>query len=175
VRVSGSRVRCSRLKFLALATIATLSIAPMASAHTAETAGSERLHIRRRARGQIGAPYRYGGTSPKGFDCSGFTRWVFRKHGARLPHNSFDQFRLAKHDGYRRIHKRKNLKVGDLVFHKTTGGGGRSRGHLHREGEIHLLHHILRRARAVDPRPLLLGAALGRRDAAPGNAQLTPV
>jgi cell wall-associated NlpC family hydrolase len=122
--MSGSHNYCSRLKFLAIATIAVLSfvaLAPMASAHTADTLGAEKRHIRRRARSQIGAPYRYGGASPKGFDCSGFTRWVYKKHGASLPHNSFGQYRLATRDGYRRVHKRKNLRIGDLVFHKTTG------------------------------------------------------
>ena len=79
-----------------------------------------RQHIRERARDQVGARYRYAGESPRGFDCSGLTRWIFEGHGARLPHSSMDQFRLARRDGYERIWKRKDLEIGDLVFHKTT-------------------------------------------------------
>jgi cell wall-associated NlpC family hydrolase len=56
-----------------------------------------------------------------------FTRWVFWGHGARLPRTSIDQFRLARRRGFRRIWKRTNLKVGDLVFHRT---GGRRVGHV---------------------------------------------
>jgi cell wall-associated NlpC family hydrolase len=83
------------------------------------TAQHERRHVRSRARSQIGAPYSYGGTSPHGFDCSGFTRWTFERL-SNLPHSSSAQFDLAQRRGYKRIWKRSRLKVGDLVFHHTT-------------------------------------------------------
>jgi cell wall-associated NlpC family hydrolase len=92
-----------------------------ADAHTFGRAAKERRHVKRRARSQIGADYRYGGSSPsEGFDCSGFTRWTYRRHGAGLPHSSMEQFRMAGENGNRRIWKRSRLKMGDLVFHKTT-------------------------------------------------------
>ena len=73
-----------------------------------------------RAKSQMGTDYRYGGGSPKrGFDCSGFTRWTFKKVTS-LPHSSMRQYKLGGHKGYRRIDKRKKLKRGDLVFFKTT-------------------------------------------------------
>nr|MDQ3958657.1 C40 family peptidase [Actinomycetota bacterium] len=91
-----------------------------ASAHHLEDYRRERDHVETRARGQVGAPYSYGGQSSSGFDCSGFTRWVFNGHGASLPHSSSAQYDLGTREGYRRIYKRSNLKEGDLVFHKTT-------------------------------------------------------
>ena len=99
----------------------TLVPSPPASAHVPPEWWKERRHIEKRAKSQLGASYRYGGGSPRGFDCSGFTRWTFAEHGAKLPHSSADQFRLARRNGYERIWKRKNVEVGDLVFHKTTG------------------------------------------------------
>jgi cell wall-associated NlpC family hydrolase len=119
----------------AIAAIALTTWAPGAQAHHLENHVKERAHVEARARGQIGAPYSYGGTSPGGFDCSGFTRWVFAQHGAVLPHSSYSQFEMGVRKGFKRVYKRSNLKEGDLVFHKTTSarvghagiyvGGGR--------------------------------------------------
>lgn len=89
-------------------------------AHTRDGARRQRAHVENRVRSQLGAPYSYGGSSPRGYDCSGLTRWTFKEHGANLPHSSMDQFNLGKRDNYRRIWKRRNLRPGDLVFHKTT-------------------------------------------------------
>jgi cell wall-associated NlpC family hydrolase len=105
----------------AAAVAALVGTTTPADAHSFDRAVRERRHVKRRARSQLGTDYTYGGSSPSsGFDCSGFTRWVFRDHGAALPHSSMDQFRLAGENRNVRIHSRRRLRVGDLVFHKTT-------------------------------------------------------
>ena len=78
-----------------------------------------RRQIEKRARKQIGTRYVYGGSSPSGFDCSGFTRWVFLRETA-LPHNAAAQFGLSGQGAYRRLWKKNKLEKGDLVFFDTT-------------------------------------------------------
>ena len=99
---------------------AVLFPASGALAHAPSNYRMERTHIESRARKEIGDPYRSGGTSPSGFDCSGFTRWVFAAHGASLPHSSSAQYALGARKGYERIHNRAKLENGDLVFFRTT-------------------------------------------------------
>jgi peptidoglycan endopeptidase LytE len=57
--------------------------------------------------------------SPGGFDCSGLTKWTFKRH-ASLPHSAGSQFRLAGERGAKRVWRRANLRKGDLVFFDTT-------------------------------------------------------
>ena len=114
---SITRARSMVLVGLVIAAL-IVSIVP-AQAHSPEWR-RERRHIKERGHNVVGSPYSYGGNSPRGFDCSGFTSWTFRDHGAALPRTSMDQFNLAGRDGYKRIWNRSKLEVGDLVFHKTT-------------------------------------------------------
>jgi murein DD-endopeptidase len=63
------------------------------------------------ARSQLGKPYRNRGASPQtGFDCSGFTRWVYLQHGVTLPRQSLDQYLTGEPV------KKNELQSGDLVF-----------------------------------------------------------
>ncbi len=64
----------------------------------------------------LGISYVYGGSSPRGFDCSGFTMYVFAKFGIRLPHQSERQMESGME-----IPAREELLPGDLVFFKTMG------------------------------------------------------
>lgn len=92
-----------------------------ADAHERRNFRRQRRHVESRARTQAGTHYAYGGETPRGgFDCSGFTQWVFRNHGARLPRSSVDQFRIGRYEKNKRIWKRRDLRTGDLVFFKTT-------------------------------------------------------
>ncbi|MDL2281218.1 NlpC/P60 family protein [Selenomonadales bacterium OttesenSCG-928-I06] len=61
----------------------------------------------------IGVPYVFGGTSPSGFDCSGFTRFVFARVGIDLPRMADSQYEY----GYKV--PRDSLRPGDLVFFTT--------------------------------------------------------
>lgn len=65
----------------------------------------------------LGTPYRRGGSSPKGFDCSGYVFYVMAKHGIVLPRSSSDMFRALD-----RIEPQA-LEPGDLVFFTTFRAG----------------------------------------------------
>ncbi|KPV55946.1 hydrolase Nlp/P60 [Paenibacillus sp. A3] len=65
----------------------------------------------------MGTPYKYAGTTTKGFDCSGYTSWVFDKFGVDLPHTSKGQAELGTEVA------KDQLRPGDLVFFNTDGKG----------------------------------------------------
>jgi len=88
------------------------------------TVTTEQVRIVRFARHYLGVPYVYGGTSPaSGFDCSGFTRFVYAHFGIELPHYSGGQFDLG-----RRV-SRSALRPGDLLFFDGVGHVGLYIGH----------------------------------------------
>jgi cell wall-associated NlpC family hydrolase len=66
----------------------------------------------------LGIPYVYGGSTPAGFDCSGFTMYVFAQVGVSLPHNAAAQY------GVGTPVDRSQLQPGDLVFFNGLGHVG---------------------------------------------------
>ena len=101
------------MKKLAASVMALLAVV-MALTTAGASAGSKMDAVIKEL---LGTPYKYGGTTPKGFDCSGFTAYVFAKFGIELPHNSASMakqgVKVAKAD----------LRPGDLVFFNTSGKG----------------------------------------------------
>lgn len=63
----------------------------------------------------LGVPYVYGGASPSGFDCSGFTMYVYSQLGVSLPHGATPQL------NYGASVSRSDLQPGDLVFFSDYG------------------------------------------------------
>jgi cell wall-associated NlpC family hydrolase len=67
------------------------------------------------ARSFVGTPYRNGGADPGGFDCSGFTQYVFAQLGIALPRTVLEQAAAGN-----RVNRR-DLREGDLVFFAIDG------------------------------------------------------
>jgi len=129
-----------RLIVLALALAYSLAIGPATalSGHAATQRKALRLRPRRAewldihpirplpigvravayAKRFLGVPYRWGGSGPGGFDCSGLVRYVYRRFGIDLPHSSYADFNLGHRVG------RWALEPGDLVFFSGLGHVG---------------------------------------------------
>lgn len=105
----------------------------------------------RTARAQLGKPYRWAGTGPAGFDCSGLVGFAYRSAGVALPRSSRAQFA-----GVKRV-RLEELRPGDLVF-----SGGRRVNHVGLYiGDGKMIHspHSGRRVEVAPLRRNLIGAA----------------
>lgn len=69
------------------------------------------------AKNNLGVPYLWGGASPGGFDCSGFTSYVLQKNGINVPRTTALQYNSGI------VVSKSNLKQGDLVFFTTYKPG----------------------------------------------------
>lgn len=86
---------------------------------TAEERQDIREHIVGVAKRYMGTRYVWGGKTPRGFDCSGFTRYVMKQFEIGLSGSSRYQARQGKPIDL------KEAKTGDLVFFSRNGKGGR--------------------------------------------------
>ena len=110
------------------------------------TVGQRAVRIAAR---ELGVPYRYGGSSPSGFDCSGLVAYVYGKLGIPLPHNAAAQY------GYGRPVDPAHLRPGDLVFFHGLGHVGLYIGrgrfiHAPRTGERVSIQSLSSRRGTID-------------------------
>lgn len=67
------------------------------------------------AKQYMGTKYVWGGTTPAGFDCSGFVQYLYGKQGIKLPRTTYEQIKVGQHID------RKGLQPGDIVFFSANG------------------------------------------------------
>jgi cell wall-associated NlpC family hydrolase len=73
------------------------------------------MEVSRQAHKYIGTPYKFGGRSPKGFDCSGLVWYLYKQHGVNLPDASHKQAGAGVKV------KKDDMVPGDLIFFQTNG------------------------------------------------------
>nr|WP_285847086.1 C40 family peptidase [Sporosarcina luteola] len=93
----------------ALSTLLTKQSVTVAKSNT-NVALSDK--VVKRATGMTGIPYRFGGTTTKGFDCSGFVQYVYKQSGKSVARDTLGQYAQSK--------KVSKPQPGDLVFFQNT-------------------------------------------------------
>jgi len=100
----------------------------------------------------IGRRYRYGGSSPSGFDCSGFISYIFRKYGYSFPHSSREYVHVGEFISKDSI---RNVQRGDILLFKGRNWKSRRIGHVSivveaNENEILMLHSCCDKGVAIE-------------------------
>lgn len=114
------RTPAAGLVLVLLAGLASCSSAPRyrtvpRDVPVADPAHTDRVDVVDYARSFIGTPYRTGGSTRQGMDCSGLVSTVYKRFHIDLPRRSIDQSRVGEPIARARI------QPGDLVFFKTSG------------------------------------------------------
>ena len=91
--------------------ILLISILSMPSFAKNHHKGYSSTHIESVAKSKLGKKYKWGGNGPYRYDCSGFTKEVFRRNGIYIPRNSWNQAKMGM-----KVSKTAYLRKGDLVF-----------------------------------------------------------
>ncbi|MDR5902597.1 MULTISPECIES: C40 family peptidase [Halomonas] len=104
----------------------------------------DRVLILAAAERTLGTPYRFGGNSPTGVDCSGLVQLAYQAAGLAVPRTADDQFR--------RLPKVDRARPGDLLFFDTSGGGKASHVGIYR-GNGQMIH-APGRGRRVETSPV---------------------
>lgn len=91
---------------------------------TSSMRGATGAQIVKKAKQYIGTPYKWGGTTTAGFDCSGFTQYVYKQCGVTISRTTKTQVKEGK------AVSKANLKAGDLVFFKDTYSGCTNPSHV---------------------------------------------
>jgi cell wall-associated NlpC family hydrolase len=97
----------------ALAITATITTSLFATAGDKAEAAYYHTKAISVAKANLGAPYRYGGITPRGFDCSGLVKYSFGQAGKVLPRTAADMF-------YTKGYRVGSLQAGDLMFFAPT-------------------------------------------------------
>lgn len=99
---------------------------------------AKRRTLVERAIMQIGVPYKYGGTDSTGFDCSGFTQFLYQGIGVELPHNAQLQSEFGE------LIQLEEAQTGDLIFfgHRRAAHAGMI--YINQKGEPELIHCVSR-------------------------------
>jgi peptidoglycan DL-endopeptidase CwlO len=112
--LAGARMDSARV----IATSSSTVVASSPVGVGAPTTTTLERGILKTASRYLGTRYRFGGTKPGAFDCSGFVRYVFARHGIALPRTATDQSAI----GHSIVVGLDSVAVGDLLFFRTKRG-----------------------------------------------------
>ena len=113
--VTGHRALRTGTVLLLLAMLAACAGTPPQSGPARKEVPDVGSRAARVALSQVGVPYRYGGASPGGFDCSGLVQYSYRQVGATIPRTTGQLWR------YTQPVSRSDLRPGDVLFFSIAG------------------------------------------------------
>ncbi|WP_052712165.1 C40 family peptidase [Domibacillus indicus] len=106
---------CKKIVAALIATLMLVTLSPLVSNKTEAASTTVGEVVTAYGKKFMGVPYVFGGTTPRGFDCSGFTQYIF-KHaaGISLPRTAEQQYNVGK------AVSKSDLQPGDLIFYANT-------------------------------------------------------